>query len=77
MPSEAEITLQEEIPLILSAVDKVTGLPVKSTLSNVQWNQDNAIGEILPDASNPNLAIFKASKAGITHISATATVTIS
>jgi len=77
MSSSAEINLFEKIPLILTVVDKVTGKPVpNASLSNVVWNQDNAIGNIIPHPDNPNLADFIPSSPGTTHITATATVTI-
>jgi hypothetical protein len=77
MSTEAEINLSQKIPLTLSVVDKITLEPVpNATLSNVIWNQDNQIGEIVPDPQDPKIAIFTPSKAGVTHISATAVITI-
>lgn len=76
MDNQATISIFEEIPLILTTTDKVTGLPVDATIQNIQWSQDNVIGEIIPDPISPNKAIFKPSKAGITHITATATIVI-
>ena len=77
MSGTAEINLFEKIPLILTVTRKDTGeiLP-QAILSGVVWHQDNPIGNIVPDPVNPNLATFTPSQAGITHIQASATITI-
>lgn len=74
--NEAEINLFEEIPLILSVTDKQGNIIPNAVLSNISFSQDSTIGEIIPDAHNPNLAIFKPTKAGVVHIVASATITI-
>ena len=77
MSTEATINLFQEIPLILSVVDPVTGKAVPNALlSGVSFSMDSAIGKIIPDPNNPNLATFIPNKAGVTHIQAIATVTI-
>lgn len=73
---QAEIDLQEEIPLMVSVVDN-QGTPVSgATVSNVFWTQDLEIGEITADPTDASKAVFVPTKAGTTHITATAVVTV-
>jgi hypothetical protein len=76
MSDTATINLFEKIPLQLLAFNKITGQPAQVDLSDVQWLQDNPIGQIIADPQDPSLATFIPSQVGVTHISATATVTI-
>lgn len=76
MSAEATINLFQEIPLILSVVSKTTGQHVAASLSVVSYQMDSNIGQIIPNPSDPTLATFIPSKAGVTHIQATATITI-
>lgn len=77
MDNEATINLEETIPIILTATDPITGKPLpNAVISDVVWNQDNAIGTIIPDPANPNIGRYKPSAAGVTHIYATAIITI-
>jgi protocatechuate 3,4-dioxygenase beta subunit len=77
MSTTGTIPLADEITLILSVTDG-KGKPVpNAVISNVQWNMDNKIGEIVTDPNNPSQAIFKPSKAGVVSFQATATITVS
>lgn len=76
MPTTASIAIFQKMPLILSATDKTTGQVIpNATISNVQWSQDNPIGEITPSGT-PNEYIFTPSKTGTVNITASATITL-
>lgn len=76
MNNEASINLSEEIPLLLSVTDK-DGNPIpNAVVSKVVWNQDVLLGTIIPDPNDPTKATFVPAKAGTTHISAVANITV-
>lgn len=74
--TQAEISLLEEIPLILAATDAQGNIIPNAVISDVQWSVDASIGEIIPDMEVPNKATFVPSKSGTVHISATAVITV-
>lgn len=76
MDTTAIIALSQKIPLNLTVTDKTTGKPIPGAqISNVQWSQDNEIGQISA-TSDPSAYLFTPTKAGTVDITASATVTI-
>lgn len=73
---QAEIELQEEIPLLLAVTDGKGNIVPGATISNVVWNETNQLGIIAPDPENPAKAVFKPNKPGTVNFTATATITI-
>lgn len=76
MDNQATINLFEEIPLLLSVIDK-DGNPVpNAVVSGVVGNQDVLLGTIIPDPHDPTRATFVPATAGTTHITAVADITV-